>query len=98
MPYIVSFITSASVSFLAHHFAERKLSKGWTKDVRLVFRNYHIHHSFFSALIIAIAFIVTGGIVTFIFIGYGIGSMWQHKFTHNQQSEKGMVFITKIKD
>lgn len=30
----------------------------------------------------------------FIFIGYGVGNIWQHKNTHNRINEKGLVFIT----
>jgi hypothetical protein len=40
-------------------------------------------------------FLVFTNVVMFIFIGYGVGNIWQHKKTHDRVNEKGLVFITR---
>jgi hypothetical protein len=86
----------AKISYLIHDKIEKKLTRNWTRNVRLVLFKYQFHHSFFGALFIIIAIFTLSGAVSLICIGYGIGNIWQHKITHNRMNEKGMVFINKV--
>lgn len=92
---IIAF-TSAITSFCAHHAAEKFVTKNGRRDIRLVFRGYHIHHSFFGVAAVACALIFASSVYVFVLFGYGIGNIWQHKYTHNKANEPGMVFISKI--
>ncbi|MBI4050451.1 MAG: hypothetical protein HY396_00540 [Candidatus Doudnabacteria bacterium] len=96
MTSTITLLTSAVVTFLAHHFGEKFFTRNWTKQIRLTIKGYQIHHSFWGAVAIVIATIFTSGTIMFALLGYGLGSIWQHKKTHNSLSEKGLVFITRV--
>ena len=95
MTLYLSFIISATISYLGHHFGEHFFSKRGTRNINLVFKGYQIHHSTWGALVIALAIIFASGVVASAMLGYGIGNIWQHKKTHNAAKEKGMIFISK---
>ena len=96
MNEFIATIVSAAATFFAHYAAERLIAKKRKKGVRFVLRGYHIHHSFFGIVLLAAALTVAGGIYAFIMFGYGIGNLWQHKYTHNKANEPGMVFIQRL--
>ena len=92
----VILLISSITSYFSHHFGERVLS-GKFRDIRLKFRNYQIHHSFWGVLAIILSVIFLSGNTMVAVIGYGIGNILQHKITHNRVSEKGIVFVTRLK-
>ncbi|HYC79570.1 MAG TPA: hypothetical protein VEC17_00930 [Candidatus Binatia bacterium] len=97
MEYILVLLISAAVSFFVHDFLDRRYIGITKRDVKLIVKGYHFHHSFFGAVIIVLALLFTGGgYVTVICCGYGVGNIWQHKLTHNRINEKGMVFVTRF--
>jgi hypothetical protein len=97
MNYVLVLLISAAVSFFVHDFLDRNYIGLNKRNIRLVLRGYHIHHSFVGALVIACAFLFSGGgYVAFACYGYGMGNIWQHKVTHNRVKQKGMVFITRL--
>ncbi len=97
MEYPLVLLASAGTAFLVHDILDKRWIGRDHANMRLIVRGYHFHHSFFGALIILIALLFTsGGLVTVICCGYGVGNIWQHKLTHNRIKEKGMVFVTKM--
>ncbi|PIR97392.1 MAG: hypothetical protein COT91_01655 [Candidatus Doudnabacteria bacterium CG10_big_fil_rev_8_21_14_0_10_41_10] len=96
MAFVAVFLGSAVTSFYAHHFAEKFFTRNWTRNIRLIFKGYQIHHSTFGAMAIVVAVIIAGSFFAVVLFGYGLGNVWQHKKTHNKFDQKGMVFISKI--
>lgn len=95
MTEAIAFIIAAGLSFAGHEIGEWYATRGRTRDVRLIIKGFHIHHSFFGLLALVGGFLVFTNVVMFIFIGYGVGNIWQHKKTHDRVNEKGLVFITR---
>ncbi|KKW23315.1 MAG: hypothetical protein UY65_C0005G0017 [Parcubacteria group bacterium GW2011_GWA2_51_12] len=96
MEQAVTFTLSVSLSFLGHHLGERLLQVYRKKSPRLVVRGYRVHHSFFGILAVVIGLVFAGSYTMLATLGYGLGTIWQHRWAHNQAKEKGMVFITKV--
>ncbi len=96
MLYATAILSSATVSYFAHHWAEAFL-KNRGANIRLVVKGYHVHHSFFGALFLLIGIVFTSSVVAAIMAGYGVGNLWHHKITHNRAQEKGLVFLNKLK-
>ena len=94
MDHFFTFLVSGIASFFAHHAGEKFFTKNGKRNIRLVFRGYQIHHSFFGVIAILAAFI-SAGYTTFALFGYGLGNIWQHKRAHNKANENGMVLITR---
>ena len=95
MTHAITLVSTTLLAFYAHHYAEKRLTRNWTRDFKLVVKGYQIHHSFFGAVAVLIGLIFTSSFVLTILLGYGLGNIWQHKKTHNRVNEKGLVFITK---
>lgn len=96
MDHFFILLLSSLSSFWGHHFGERFLTKNKKRSVRLVIKNYHVHHSIFGVLAIIAAFIAASSFATIALFGFGLGNIWQHKRAHNKANEKGLVFISKI--
>lgn len=95
--YTSILIASAGLSFFIHDFLDKNYIGKHKRDVKLVVWGVHFHHSFFGALVIALALVFSfGTFATVVCCGYGVGNIWQHKITHNREKEKGMVFITRV--
>ena len=91
-----AFLTSISIAFLGHEFAERKITNHGAKQVKWIVKGRQIHHSFFGVLFIVFGIIALSGMWTVVFLGYGVGNIWHHKFTHNRVNESGLVFISRM--
>ena len=96
MTEIFAFSLSSIIAFYTHSVAEKFLSRGEKKNVRLIFHGIQIHHSFWGAMIAVIGLIFASGVFATVLFGYGVGNIFQHKVTHNRINEKGMVFLTKV--
>ncbi|MDZ4243669.1 MAG: hypothetical protein U1C57_01035 [Candidatus Doudnabacteria bacterium] len=94
MYQILTLSLSSLVAFFAHHHGEKFLKR--RKNIRLILKGYHIHHSLFGAMAIFVGIIFSSGLLMFALLGYGLGNIWQHKYTHNKVNEKGMVFVSRI--
>jgi hypothetical protein len=97
MTMLFTLSLSSFVTFYSHHFAEKFLTQNGVRNFRLILNGYHIHHSVFGLATLFVALIFLSGIMATIFVGYGIGNIWQHKYTHKRVNESGIVFITKLK-
>lgn len=91
-----AFLTSISIAFLGHEFAERKITKNGEKQVKLIVKGRQIHHSFFGIVFIIFGITALSGMWTVVFLGYGVGNIWHHKFTHNRVGENGLIFISRM--
>ena len=96
MIYAITLFSSLAISFLSHQFSENFLRRNGS-NVRLIIRNYQVHHSFWGMAFIAFALFFATGHYALAMVGYGLGNLWQHKLTHNRVNEKGLVFISRVK-
>jgi hypothetical protein len=96
MEHMTVLVASAGVSFYVHDFLDKNYIGKNKRDVKLIIRGYHFHHSFFGAMIIALGLLFSGGYVALVCCGYGVGNIWQHKLIHNRLQEKGMVFVSRL--
>ena len=95
--YTSILFVSAGLSFFIHDYLDKNYIGKAKRDIKLILWNLHFHHSFFGALVIALALVFSGGtFLTLVCCGYGVGNIWQHKITHNREKENGMVFITRF--
>lgn len=95
--YMTILVASAGVSFYIHDFLDKNYIGRNKRDVKLIIRGYHFHHSFFGAIVIVLSLVFSGGgYVMVICCGYGLGNIWQHKLTHNRVQEKGMIFVSRL--
>ncbi|MBX4187854.1 MAG: hypothetical protein KW793_01825 [Candidatus Doudnabacteria bacterium] len=92
----VLLITAAS-AFFVHDYLDRHYTGRRKRNIRIIIRGYHFHHSFFGVMIIALGLLFSGGgFMAFACYGYGVGNIWQHKLTHNRVRQRGMVFVTRF--
>ena len=97
MTYALTLLGSTFIAFFAHHFVEKKLTRNWTRNLRVIIRGYQIHHSTWGAVALVMSIAFTSGLLMMAILGYAIGNIWQHKYTHNRINEPGFIFLSKFK-
>lgn len=95
LPATVS-ITSILIAWLGHHWGEKIFTRNGRRQLKIIIKGYHVHHSCFGIVAIIGALVAASAVSAAMLVGYGIGNIWQHKHTHNRVNEKGFVFISKV--
>lgn len=96
LEYATVVAAATGLSFYIHDYLDKNYIGRNHRDVKLIIRGWHLHHSFFGAIAIVVGAVFLGGSLSLVFVGYGLGNIWQHKLTHNRVQEKGMVFVSRV--